>query len=145
MAFDPVSAVLEIGGKVIDRLWPDPAQREAAKVKLAELQQTGELAVMANETETLKAVLADVASARDREAKIAISENAPTLNKVITPVLALVVTLGGGVMLWYSQDGDTKMAVVGLMTLVLGYYFGTSQGSTKANQLFRDIARKSGG
>ena len=43
MAFDPVSAALEIGGKVIDRLWPDPAQAAAAKLELMKLQQSGEL------------------------------------------------------------------------------------------------------
>lgn len=144
MSFDPVSAAFDIGGKLIERLWPNPAERDAAKARLVELQQTGELAKMANETESLKAVLADTQSARQRESDIATSANAPMLNKVITPILALVVTVGGGVMLWYSQDADTKMAIVGLMTLVLGYYFGTSLGSTRANQLFRDMARKSG-
>lgn len=54
MAFDPVSAVLEVGGKLIDRLWPDPAQRDAAKLKMLEMQQTGELAVLAAETELAK-------------------------------------------------------------------------------------------
>lgn len=43
MAFDPVSAALEIGGKLIDRLWPDPAQQDAAKLELLKMQQSGEL------------------------------------------------------------------------------------------------------
>ena len=25
MALDPISALLDVGGKVMDRLWPDPA------------------------------------------------------------------------------------------------------------------------
>lgn len=54
MAFDPISAALEIGGKVIDRLWPDPAQRDAAKLELLKMQQTGELAALAAETELAK-------------------------------------------------------------------------------------------
>lgn len=54
MAIDPVSAVLDIGGKLIDRLWPDPAQRDAAKLKLFELQQTGALAEMTAQTEINK-------------------------------------------------------------------------------------------
>lgn len=41
---DPVSAVLDIGSKVIDRLWPDPVQAAQAKLELAKLQQSGELA-----------------------------------------------------------------------------------------------------
>lgn len=43
MAMDPVTAVLDIGGKLIDRLWPDPTQRDQAKLELLKLQQTGEL------------------------------------------------------------------------------------------------------
>lgn len=58
MAFDPVSAVLDVGSKLIDRLWPDPAQRDAAKVKLLELQQSGELAKLASETDLAKGQLA---------------------------------------------------------------------------------------
>lgn len=58
MAFDPLTAVLDIGGKLIDRLWPDPAQRDAAKVKLFELNQSGELAKLAAETDLAKGQLA---------------------------------------------------------------------------------------
>jgi plasmid replication initiation protein len=44
MAIDPVTAALDIGGKLIDRLWPDPAQRDLAKLELLKMQQMGELA-----------------------------------------------------------------------------------------------------
>jgi hypothetical protein len=44
MALDPVTAALDIGGKVIDRLWPNPADAAAAKLELLKLQQSGELA-----------------------------------------------------------------------------------------------------
>lgn len=40
----PTDAIFNIGGKLIDRLWPDPAQRDAAKLKLVELNQEGALA-----------------------------------------------------------------------------------------------------
>lgn len=43
-AADPVTAVLNVGSKIIDRLWPDPAQRDAAKLALLEMTQKGELA-----------------------------------------------------------------------------------------------------
>ena len=58
MAFDPISAALDIGGKLIDRLWPDPAQRDAAKLELLKMQQSGELAQLAAETELAKGQLA---------------------------------------------------------------------------------------
>lgn len=44
MALDPVTAALDVGGKLIDRLWPDPTQRDAAKLAMLELAQKGELA-----------------------------------------------------------------------------------------------------
>jgi hypothetical protein len=43
MSIDPITAVLDIGNKVIDRLWPDPTQAAAAKLELFKLQQSGEL------------------------------------------------------------------------------------------------------
>lgn len=55
MAFDPISAALDIGGKVIDRLWPDPAQAAAAKLELIKMQQSGELAQLAADTDLAKA------------------------------------------------------------------------------------------
>jgi len=51
MALDPVTALLDIGSRVIDRLWPDPTQAAAAKLELFKLQQSGELAVLAAETD----------------------------------------------------------------------------------------------
>jgi len=54
MAFDPVSAALDIGSKLIDRLWPDPAQRDQAKLELLKMQQTGALAELAAQTEPRK-------------------------------------------------------------------------------------------
>jgi hypothetical protein len=46
---DPISVLLDIGGKVIDRIWPDPAQAAAAKFELFKLQQSGDLAQMAGQ------------------------------------------------------------------------------------------------
>jgi len=37
-----IGSVLDFGGKLIDRLWPDPAQRAAAKLELFKAQQAGE-------------------------------------------------------------------------------------------------------
>lgn len=57
MALDPVSALLDVGGKIIERLWPDPVQRDAAKLELFKLQQSGELAQLAAETDLAKGQL----------------------------------------------------------------------------------------
>ena len=47
MPFDPLTAVFGIGEKLIDRLWPDPEQREKARLALRELEQEGALAQIA--------------------------------------------------------------------------------------------------
>ena len=54
MALDPISAALDIGGKLIDRLWPDPTQAAAAKLELLKMQQEGDLAVMVAQTDINK-------------------------------------------------------------------------------------------
>lgn len=49
-----LDSILQVGNKLIDKLIPDPAQREAAQLQLAQLAQNGELAKMANETDIYK-------------------------------------------------------------------------------------------
>jgi hypothetical protein len=44
------SKLLDFGGKLIDRLIPDPAQKAQAALDLAKLEQTGELAQLTAET-----------------------------------------------------------------------------------------------
>jgi len=62
----PLDAILNIGGKILDKVFPDPAQAEQAKLKLLEMQQTGELAQIAADTaeqqELTKRQEADMAS-----------------------------------------------------------------------------------
>lgn len=55
---DIVGAVAGITGKVIDRVWPDPAQAASAKLELLRMTQTGELAKLAAESEAIKGQLA---------------------------------------------------------------------------------------
>ena len=49
MSLDPITALLDLGGKVMDRVFPDPAQAAAAKLELFKMQQSGELAQMAGQ------------------------------------------------------------------------------------------------
>lgn len=58
MSLDPVTAMLDIGGKVIDRLFPDPTQAANAKLELIKLQQSGELAMMSADVEIAKGQMA---------------------------------------------------------------------------------------
>ena len=55
MALDPVSALLNIGSQVIERVWPDPTQAAQAKLELFKLQQSGELTQIAGQLEINKA------------------------------------------------------------------------------------------
>jgi uncharacterized membrane protein len=62
----PLSALLDIGGKILDKVFPDPAQAEQAKLKLLEMQQNGELAQInadiAEQQEITKRWKSDMAS-----------------------------------------------------------------------------------
>lgn len=54
MSLDPISAALDLGNTLISRIFPDPAQQDQAKLKLLELQQSGELASMTAQTDINK-------------------------------------------------------------------------------------------
>jgi hypothetical protein len=55
MAADPLTAALNIGGQLIDRLWPDPEKKDQAKLALMEMAQKGELAELMGRAEIVKA------------------------------------------------------------------------------------------
>ena len=46
----PLAALLDVGGKLIDKLIPDPEAKAKAQMDLAKMAQDGELAKMANDT-----------------------------------------------------------------------------------------------
>ena len=50
-----IDALLGIGGKLIDKLIPDPEAKAKAQLDLAQLAQSGELAQMANDTKLFEA------------------------------------------------------------------------------------------
>lgn len=54
-AADPITAVLNVGGKLIDRLFPDPSQKAQANLALLELAQKGELTEFTSRAEIVKA------------------------------------------------------------------------------------------
>ena len=49
-ASDPITAVLNLGTAVIDRVFPNPQDAANAKLRLFELQQSGELAALTAST-----------------------------------------------------------------------------------------------
>ena len=46
----PLTALLEVGGKLVDKLIPDPEAKAKAQAELAKMAQEGELARLANDT-----------------------------------------------------------------------------------------------
>ena len=60
MSFDPLTAAMDLGGKIIDKIWQDPAQRDQAKLELLKMQQSGELDAIKVQ---MSAILAEAQSA----------------------------------------------------------------------------------
>ena len=49
-----LDAILNIGGKILDKVLPDPEAKAKAQLELAKMAQDGELAKIANETKQLE-------------------------------------------------------------------------------------------
>lgn len=60
MSFDPLTSLLDIGGKLIDKLIPDPTEKAKAQLELVRLNQSGELEEMKT---SMSAILAEAQSA----------------------------------------------------------------------------------
>ena len=54
MALDPLSAILDVGKALIDKLLPDPKAKAEALQKLEELRQNGDLAIIAGQNDINK-------------------------------------------------------------------------------------------
>lgn len=148
MSFDPISAGLEFAGKVVDRIWPDATESQKAAA-------SQEIAEMAHNENLFKTEVEDRASARDREANISVAEAAPTINKVITPILAIGVVVSSfllfGITLFASDvidpnRKDLAIYILGALTTaiaqVLSYYFGSSSGSVQKTNYIEKMMQK---
>ena len=140
-----LDSILNIGGKLIDKLIPDPEAAAKAQLELTKLAQAGELEKLANEVK-------DRSDARNRELQIATSEAAPLLNKVVTPVLAL-----GSVILSFilfavlifidvqPEAKDILIYILGVLsaaiTQILSYYFGSSVGSKDKDEQLKGLSK----
>jgi len=142
----PLGAILSIGEKVLDKVMPDPNAKAEAQAKLMEMAQRGELA-------QLESHVKEMQSARDREIQIATSSAAPMLNKIVTPILALgtvgLTFILFGVIIFVDVDAESKDiliyvlgALTSAVTMVLGYYFGSSAGSKEKSAQLDEILDK---
>jgi hypothetical protein len=142
----PLAAILSIGEKVLDKVMPDPNAKAEAQAKLMEMAQKGQLA-------ELEAMGKEMESARNREIQIATSEFAPMLNKIVTPILALgtvaLTFILYGIIIFTDVDEQSKDiliyvlgALTSAVTMVLGYYFGSSAGSKEKSSQIDEILGK---
>jgi hypothetical protein len=116
----PLDAILNIGGKILDKIFPDPAQAEQAKLKLLEMQQNGELAQIAADTaeqqELTKRQQADMASDS-------------TLSKNIRPMtLVFILIVYSTFAMMSAFDVEVNNNYVELLgqwgMLIMSFYFG---------------------
>ena len=148
MSFDPISAAIDFGSKIVDRIWPNATEKQKAEANLiiAELAHTEN--IFTKEVE-------DRDSARKREAQIASSENAPTINKIITPVLAIGTILLSFLLFYIvafdtsvftSANKDIIIYILGVLsaidTQIIGYYFGSSSQSVEKTRTIESMLRK---
>lgn len=111
---------------------------DTIKLKQFELEHEEELLRLRIEDKRLD--LADVQGARDMNTRINESANATWLSKNIPAILALIVVGVGFVLLAFTTAADVRTAVVGLMTLVLGFYFGSSSTSKVKDDTIRSLS-----
>jgi hypothetical protein len=158
------NAVLAKGKKVVEdklgvELKPDMSSEDLARIQIAQMEHEEELLRLKLEDnkldlQELDMRLKDVDSARDRETAIATSKDAPLLNKIVTPVLALAIlaltfVLFGVVMFdstpVEASRKDILIYVLGVLsaiaTQIVSYYFGSSQGSKDKGEQLKEALK----
>jgi hypothetical protein len=119
-----LDGLLAVGGKLIDKLIPDPEAKARAQLELATLAQNGELAKMANETEIYKTEQNNVT-----ERWTADANTDSWLAKNIRPLSLVAIFIGYFLFALMSAFGyDAKESYVQLLgqwgMLIMSAYFG---------------------
>ena len=124
MAFDPITALMDVGGKLIDKLIPDPEAKAKAQLELAKMAQDGELAKIANDTEVFKSEQENV-SARwtsDMASDSWLAKNIRPVTLVYILSAYIVLAFSDGLGLTIDQSYVTLLGNWGM--LIFGAYFG---------------------
>jgi hypothetical protein len=135
-----LDALLNVGGKLIDKLIPDPEAKAKAQLELTKLAQDGELAKMANDIKLVELENANTDSARDMNAKVQESTNASWLAKNTAYALDIGIVTATIFLAWFAfmkgvPEANKElvyMALGSLITMsgtVLNFHRGSSQGS----------------
>ena len=120
----PLAALLDVGGKLIDKLVPDPEAKAKAQMELAKMAQDGELAKMANDTKLFET---EQNNLTDRLKADMGSDS--WLSKNIRPMTLIFILLAYSTFAMMSAfDLDTNQAYVELLgqwgMLIMSFYFG---------------------
>jgi hypothetical protein len=119
-----IDALLGIGSKLIDKLIPDPEAKAKAQLELAQMQENGELARMANETELFKTEQNNLTQRLQAD-----MGSDSWLSKNIRPMTLIAILAGYfGFATASIFDYETKSAYVELLgqwgMLIMSFYFG---------------------
>jgi hypothetical protein len=119
-----LDALLNVGGKLIDKLIPDPEAKAKAQFELAKMAQDGELAKMANDTDLYKT---EQNNLTDRLKSDMASDS--WLSKNIRPMTLVAIFIGYFVFAMMSAFKlDANEVYVTLLgqwgMLVMSFYFG---------------------
>ena len=120
----PLTALLEVGGKLVDKLIPDPEAKAKAQAELAKMAQDGELARMANDTKLFET---EQNNLTDRLKADMGSDS--WLSKNIRPMTLIFILAGYFTFAMMSAFGkDTNANYVELLgqwgMLIMSFYFG---------------------
>jgi hypothetical protein len=116
----PLTAILDIGSKLVDKFFPDPAQAEAAKLKLLEMQQNGELAQL-NADVSEQHELTDRLKA-DMGSDSWLSKNIRPLTLVF---ILITYTVFGLMSAWDVEVNKEYVQLLGQWgMLIMSFYFG---------------------
>jgi hypothetical protein len=119
-----LDALLQVGGKLIDKLIPDPEAKAKAQLELAKMAQDGELTKLANETKLYEIEQENVT--RRTEADMASDS---WLSKNIRPMTLIFLLVSySGFAIASIFEYETRGAYVELLgqwgMLVMSFYFG---------------------
>jgi hypothetical protein len=119
-----LDALLGIGGKLIDKLIPDPEAKAKAQLELAKMAQDGELAKMANDTDLYKTEqnnLTDRLKA-DMASDSWLSKNIRPLTLIYILVAYLVLAILDAALVDIADSFVELLGQWGM--LVMSFYFG---------------------
>lgn len=117
---EPISAILGVGMKLLDKFFPDPEAKAKAQLELLQMQQNGELAQIAADT-------AEQQELTKRQQADMMSDS--WLSKNIRPMTLIAILFGYFTFAMMSAfDMDTNKAYVELLgqwgMLIMSFYFG---------------------